>query len=98
MLVRDLTFIGDEQRRVQLDDDMYLVFDAVASNGISWRWDHLCEFYTDPEDGLTQKRIASYLSPGHTVLSEDPLTIQGSLLCLSCGKHGFVVEGHWIGA
>lgn len=92
----DLTFIGVERRRVQLTDDMALVYDDIASNGVHWRWDHLCEVVPDPDHGQIRKRIAAYLSRGHRVVSDDPLTIEGSLLCLSCRLHGHVRDGLWI--
>ena len=94
----DLTFIADEHRRVQVADDMALVFDGQASAGVHWRWDHLCETVADPDYGTIRKRIAAYLSPGHVIEAEDPLTIGGSLLCLSCGLHGFITGGRWVQA
>ena len=77
---------------------MALVYDGQANGGVHWRWDHLCDTYVDPESGLTRKRVASYLSPGHRVTQEDPLTIEGSLRCLACNLHGFVREGQWVPA
>jgi hypothetical protein len=94
--VLDLTFIADEQRRVQVADHMALVYDGRPSGGVHWRWDHLCETYDDPTEGRVRKRIASYLSDGHTIVSDDPLTIAGSLLCRSCELHGFVRSGRWM--
>lgn len=96
--VLDLTFIEDEQRRVQVDDDMALVYDGLANGGVHWRWDHLCTSHDDPIEGPVRKRIASYLSPGHGIASEDPLTIEGSLLCGACRLHGFVRDGRWSSA
>lgn len=96
--VLDLTFIEDEQRRVQVADDMALVFDGQANSGVHWRWDHLCETVKDPIEGTVQKRVALYLSPGHRVTSDDPLTIEGSLLCVGCKLHGWVRDGKWVHA
>jgi len=35
---------------------------------------------------------------GWTVLSEEPLTLEPSILCPNCGCHGFIREGRWISA
>jgi hypothetical protein len=34
----------------------------------------------------------------HVLEREDPLTIGGSLLCLTCRRHGFVRDGKWVEA
>lgn len=105
MKVMDLTFIEDEVRRVQVAEDMYLVWDHIdRPQGVAGyrdddlRWDHLCEVIPDPVEGEVRKRIAAFLSPGHRISSADPITIEGSLLCLSCKLHGFVREGQWVAA
>lgn len=36
--------------------------------------------------------------PRWQLLSGDPLTIGGSILCRSCGLHGFVTDGCWVPA
>ncbi len=33
---------------------------------------------------------------GWTVLQEDPLTLAPSLLCRTCGHHGFIQQGKWM--
>lgn len=103
--VVDLTFIEDEQRRVQVADDMWLVWDDIdrppGTTGYrddDLRWDHLCETIPDPELGQVRKRIAAFLGPGHRIVCDDPVTIVGSLLCLSCKLHGHVREGRWVPA
>jgi hypothetical protein len=57
--------------------------------GIYWRhtgcrpWFWL-KFKPDPE------------STGHVLVTKEPLTIQGSLLCpAGCGFHGFITNGSW---
>jgi hypothetical protein len=32
------------------------------------------------------------------LVSQDPITISPSLLCLSCGDHGFIRDGKWVPA
>lgn len=105
MRVLDLTFIEDEVRRVQIADDMFLVWDHIerpaGTSGYrddDLRWDHLCQVIGDPIEGKVQKRIAAFLSPGHRIVADNPITIEGSLLCLSCKAHGFVREGKWVAA
>lgn len=100
--VLDLTFIEDERRRVQIAEDMWLVWDKPVEHenyrpdGL--KWDHLCSTYDDPEDGPTRKRIAAHLGNGHVIVQDDPVTIEGSLLCLGCGLHGFVRDSNWVPA
>lgn len=32
------------------------------------------------------------------VISEDPLTLSPSLLCMRCGDHGWIRDGAWVAA
>lgn len=32
----------------------------------------------------------------HRLETADPLTIVGSLICRTCGAHGFIREGRWV--
>lgn len=41
---------------------------------------------------------APSLSPGHVVVSTEPLTVLGSFLCEDCGLHGFFTDGKWTDA
>lgn len=103
--VLDLTFIKDERRRIEVAEQMALVYDEQANGGVHWRWDHLCKVTPDLEwdeasgewrnNGEVRHRVASYLSRGHRIVSDDPLTIEGSLACRSCGLHGFVRNDRW---
>lgn len=43
-------------------------------------------------------RAAPELDPEHEISSIEPLTIRPSILCLDCGLHGFIRDGHWIRA
>lgn len=36
--------------------------------------------------------------PGWAVESEDPLTLSPSVLCTTCGSHGFIRAGRWADA
>lgn len=41
---------------------------------------------------------AAETRPKWRVLSEDPLTLEPSLLCRACGHHGFIRDGRWVPA
>lgn len=62
--------------------------------GLLWR--HACpDDPRGPESGGT----AAPFAPGRwALLSRDPLTLGGSLLCPVCGLHGFVRDGRWVPA
>jgi hypothetical protein len=34
--------------------------------------------------------------PIHTLVSEDPLHVEPSILCSECGDHGHLREGRWV--
>lgn len=36
--------------------------------------------------------------PAWTVESQEPLTLSPSLLCRTCGHHGFIRDGRWVPA
>jgi hypothetical protein len=38
------------------------------------------------------------LPDGWTLVSEEPLTLTPSVLCRSCGHHGFITDGKWVPA
>lgn len=56
--------------------------DCPAVEHVSWGW-------FGPWD-----EVAS----GHVIVSHDPLTVQGSLLCVECQDHGFIQGGRWVPA
>lgn len=37
-----------------------------------------------------------HATPDHAVISLEPLTLSGSLMCHDCGLHGWIREGAWI--
>lgn len=63
-------------------------------------------FDIHPYQGQPERAcVGSVNRPGHghgnaewDVLSENPLTLSPSLLCRTCGNHGFVREGKWVPA
>lgn len=65
-------------------------------------WAHRCR-----DDHYSLGMIDVTSGQRHTLISEDPLNIGGSLLCLivdthhgpnGCGEHGFIRDGRWIPA
>jgi hypothetical protein len=82
---------------VDLGDGNWLTkpasFTDEGGNHLGSWWAHTRPDGTN--DGLG--RIV-YDSDHHGLASEDPITIDGSLLCIGCGRHGFVREGRWVEA
>ena len=54
-------------------------------------WRHGCP------SGATRDFVSTkaYMDQGWTVVSESPLTLSPSLLCLFCGRHGHIRDGKW---
>ena len=48
-------------------------------------------------DGEAQRQVAPH-QPKWAVESLDPLTVSPSLLCGTCGDHGFIRAGKWVPA
>lgn len=83
---------------VRLDDD-----------GRHILWSHECNFAVctkddwDPDDPSTwdywhsDVRLPLHDTQGWRVEQVDPLTVSPSILCGSCGTHGFWRDGRWIG-
>lgn len=58
-------------------------------------WSHECNYAGF--DGLNRHSVRLPLSDrGWKVVSTDPLTVTPSILCGSCGCHGFITAGKWI--
>jgi hypothetical protein len=70
---------------VRWDDDGKLLWTHTELTGCKgWAW---LTFEPDPR------------STGHRLISRDPLTIEGSLLCpIGCGAHGWIHDGRWVPA
>lgn len=48
--------------------------------------------------GMLYRRGRNPNGPEWDVLSEDPLTLSPSVLCRTCGEHGFIRDGQWVPA
>ena len=82
--------------------------------GVSWsksvtqdgEWVGILEWHVckDPDGELSpggvyfQNAPEWMRGPRWTVECEDPLTISPSVLCRTCGLHGFIREGRWMPA
>lgn len=47
---------------------------------------------------VTRAGMALGQEPTWRVVTEEPLTLEPSLLCRMCGDHGFVRDGKWVPA
>lgn len=56
------------------------------------RFEHRCD---RGERGVVICAPALQLGHGHTITSNDSLTITPSILCPDCGTHGFITNGRW---
>lgn len=59
------------------------------------RFGHRCD---RGERGVIICDPALQIGRGHTVISDDPVTIVASILCPDCGTHGWVTDGRWVPA
>jgi len=57
-------------------------------------WFHTCNFKN--LDGSLRHGVSLPLGPkGWTLDEAEPLTVSPSILCGSCGTHGFIRDGAW---
>lgn len=81
--------------------------ELTRPGGIFW-WHNCPEYragpdgtpYPDRPGGATFADESEAVGNGATgprwgLVSRDPLTLEGSLLCCSCGRHGFIRNGRW---
>lgn len=53
---------------------------------------------TRQRDGQTLVAAPALTTPGHVVVSTDPVTVTPSILCEDCGLHGYITDGVWLDA
>lgn len=90
MEVPDLTLVSVVDSIYPLDDDVMSVIFPKGDGPPHFR--HRC--LAKRGDSI-HERIAAPSLAKHTVVSRDPLHLEASILCLDCGTHGFVRDGHW---
>jgi len=75
----------------------YFYDDPNKTKPIGIYWWHNCPAYrTGPNGEEYPDRPGQATFERWGVDSADPLTLQGSLLCLSCNRHGFIRDGVWV--
>lgn len=42
--------------------------------------------------------VGQFQFPPHGLVSRDPLTVEGSILCVTHGTHGWIRDGRWVAA
>lgn len=68
---------------------------AIQRMRINGRLEGLAYFHGDCQSYIPLKPENA---EGWDVISEDPLTLSPSVLCRSCGFHGFIRGGKWMPA
>lgn len=70
----------------------------MDADGRHFWWAHECNFI-DLVDSQTLRHdtMLPINDKGWQVVSTDPMTVTPSILCGSCGEHGFITEGKWVG-
>lgn len=88
----DLTPETGIERRVDLGDDMAVLF--MDDGRILFRHRCLTGQDGDPERLPIINAAVLRIGDGHSLVSDDPVTITPSILC-ACGVHGYVTDGAW---
>lgn len=81
---------GRVARAVDVGDNKAVLF--MEDGAVRFR--HVCD-RSARDAGTIVCSPALQIGNGHTVVTEDPLTIVASILCTDCGTHGFIREGAW---
>lgn len=61
-------------------------------------WVHRCS-YPNGSTPLVLGRLDIHTGDRHELIQEDPLTVHGgsgSVICRTCGTHGYIREGRWV--
>lgn len=70
---------------------------ALADDGHHLWWWHTCNF--EDLNGSLRHVVKLPLGPhGWALVKTEPLTISPSILCGSCGTHGYIRDGRWLAA
>lgn len=52
--------------------------------------------WRNPSGNPDDQTVEAHIVVRHRLVSEEPLTIEPSLLCRTCGHHGWVRDGRWV--
>lgn len=91
---------GDDQ--IWLDDDHAITWtyrsgESGPSGALHWHRKPIAPGEITATPGWCVGGI-SFGGDGWTLESKEPLTVSPSLLCGSCGSHGFIRNGAWVPA
>ena len=89
----DLTPSTGVERSVDLGGDVAPLF--MCDGRVLFRHRCLTGRAGDPERHPIINAAALRVGGGHTIVSDDPVTITPSILC-ECGAHGYVTDGRWV--
>lgn len=85
-----------------INDDKLVWLDerhAYVKHEFCERWTGILELHRRPDGGWCRGSVwfknADTGSGTWTVISEDPLTLSPSILCNTCGEHGYIEQGRW---
>lgn len=60
---------------------------------------HVCDRGKLQPSGVNFENAPEWIKgPRWQLAAEDPLTVHPSILCESCGLHGFITAGIWVSA
>jgi hypothetical protein len=100
-LMRGRTDEPVSPRVVDLGSDVLITFTTALNSDVEVGF---IETHPTPEGAGCQGQVvfdipeAAHLNgPKWQLVSRDPLHIEPSVLCRSCGHHGFVRDGRWEG-
>lgn len=84
----------EEKLPIDLGDDNHRAgCDLFEDGDLDLWWSHRCAIGT-----RAPARIDITTGQRHSLISRDPLHVEPSILCRSCGDHGFIREGKWVSA
>jgi hypothetical protein len=66
----------------------------VLEDGVHFEWSHDCRYETGYEFRSVHPLPAG--EHGWRIERIEPLTVTPSILCGSCGTHGFITDGKWV--
>jgi hypothetical protein len=92
----------NQEHVIWLDDDnaftwTYAKGESEPSGGLHWHRRTGIPAHLTATPGWCVGGI-TFGGTGWTLESKEPLTVSPSLLCRSCGSHGFIRDGKWVQA
>jgi hypothetical protein len=79
--------------RVSIGHDVEV---QLETDELGAKW--LNQWHTCTEGRTAYAHLPLDVPHGWKLCSEEPLTVEPSILCLGCQHHGFVRDGRWVSA